>query len=117
MMHEFSLETLVELDGSRICEAWNQAVQRVARDCEDRPAEKKARKVVLELELVPVFDHEGHVLDSCNGTFKVKDNVPVRQSKEYNFGFRKAAGQPQLIFNDMADDNIHQRSIDEMIDE
>lgn len=113
MIHEFSLPTLIELDGGRVPEAWNQAVQRCAADCEDRPALKKARKVTLELELIPVFSQDGHVLDSIDASFKVKDSAPLRETKKYNLALRKKAGKHQLVFNDMSDDNIHQRTIDE----
>lgn len=48
MLHQFGLETLRDLDGGRVVEAWNQALVRVARDCEDRPQEKKPRKILLD---------------------------------------------------------------------
>lgn len=113
MIHNFTLQNLSELDAGRICESWNQAVMRAANDCDDRPALKKPRKIMLELELTPVFQQDGAFLDSLNGTFRVKESVPTRESKEYSIGFRKKSGQPNLVFNDMSEDNVHQRTIDQ----
>ena len=114
MFHEFGLETLLELDGGRVVEAWNQALGRVALDCEDRPGVHKPRKVTLELELVPSISDGGH-LESVKGSFKVKDSSPVRETKKYDLGVRRQSGSraPQLVFNDMSDDNVHQRTIDQ----
>lgn len=113
MIHEFGLGTLINLDGGRIVEAWNQAISRATRDCEDRPAENKPRKVTLELELTPVVFQDGAVLDSLKGIFRIKDTVPTRQSKDYSLGFRKRHGQARLVFNDLSEDDIHQKTIDE----
>ena len=116
MLHEFSLPTLVNLDGGRITEAWLQALKRCARDCEDRPAVEKPRKVVLELSVRPVMDEQGG-LDTIRGTFQIKDTAPARESKVYDFGLRQIrGGDVQLVFNDLSDDNVNQSTID-MADE
>ena len=113
-IHEFSLATLMELDNARVVEAWNQAVQRCASDCEDRPALKKPRKVTLELELIPVFEQDGAVLDSINASFKVKDSAPQREGKTYSLGVRRTRDKRhQLVFNDLSDENVNQRTIDQ----
>lgn len=107
-LHQFSLKTLMALDGGRVVEAWDQAVKRCVSDCEDRPGVKKARKVTLELHLEPICEQGS--LDSVDGNFKVTDSAPKRETKTYNFGVRR--GQ-MLVFNDLSDDNIHQKTIDE----
>jgi len=111
-MHEFSLESLIELDGGRVPVAFNQAVVRLLKDCEDRPNDSKARKVTVELSLKPIGDEHGN-LDEVKGSFKVKDTVPERETKEYSFGVRKRSGQPVLVFNDMSDDDVNQKTIDD----
>ena len=114
MMIEFSLANLQALDNGRVVEAFNQAVKRVVGDCQDRPALKKARKVTLEMEVVPVFAQDGAGgLDSIKAVFKVTDTAPKRESKEYSFGCHTRKGKPELVFNDLSDDNVHQRTIDE----
>ncbi len=111
-MHEFSLESLIELDGGRVPVAFNQAVQRLIKDCEDRPNDKAARKALVELSLSPVCDDHGN-LDEVKGSFKVKDTVPSRETKEYSFGVRKSSKGPMLVFNDLSDDNVNQKTIDD----
>jgi hypothetical protein len=106
-VHQFSLKTLMELDGGRVVEAWDQAVKRCVADCEDRPAVKKPRKVILELLLEPLCEQGS--LDSVDGAFKVTDSAPKRETKTYNFGVRR--GQ-LLVFNDLSDDDIHQKTIE-----
>ena len=109
-VHELNLASLMEqLDGGRINEAFMAELRRVAMDCEDRPADGKTRKVSLELFVEPICDDQGG-LDSLKGKFHVTSSVPKRRSKSYSFGFRKGG---LLVFNDLSDDNVHQRTIDE----
>ena len=108
-VHELTLSALMrDLDGGRISEAFMRELQRVALDCEDRPADDKARKVRLELRVEPVLDEQGF-LESIKGKFFVTSQVPQRRSKTYDFGFRKGG---HLVFNDLSDDNIHQGTIE-----
>lgn len=108
-VRELTLAALMEeLDGGRIHEAFMAELRRVALDCEDRPADGKTRKVTLELHVEPVTDEHGQ-LDSLSGKFHVTSSVPKRRSKSYSFGFRKGG---RLVFNDLSDDDIHQRTIE-----
>ena len=108
-VRELTLAALMEeLDGGRIHEAFMAELRRVALDCEDRPADDKTSKVTLELHVEPITDE--HVqLDSLSGKFHVTSTVPKRRSKSYSFGFRKGG---RLVFNDLSDDDIHQRTIE-----
>lgn len=111
-LHQFGLDTLTELDGGRVVEAWNQALRRALGDCKDRPAVKKDRKVTLELRLRPVVEEDRDVTE-CEGHFLVKDTVPTRESKDYSFAMRGLRGEPVLVFNDLSEDNVRQRTLDE----
>lgn len=106
-VHQLNLATLMELDGGRVTEAFQQEIKRLVADCEDRPGEAKPRKILLELELVPVM-FDGHI-DSIDGKFRVKSTVPVRRSKKYNFGVRRGGF---LVFNDLSDGDINQKTIE-----
>ena len=112
MLHDFTLQNLIELDGGRIPEAWIQAVRRCANDCDDRPGVTDPRKVTLTLDLSPVCDEEGR-LETIRGQFQIKDTSPVRKTKKYDLAFRRKSGQAQLVFNDLSDDNALQMTIDE----
>ena len=108
-VHELNLKSLMEdLDGGRIHEAFMAELRRIALDCDDRPADNKVRKITLELKLMPICDEHG-CLDSLSGKFHVTSSVPSRRSKAYSFGFRSGG---QLVFNDLSDDNINQRTIE-----
>lgn len=107
-VYEFSLANLPHLDEGRLALAFQQAITRAVADCEDRPGEGKGRSIALVAEIVPVmFDNH---LDTVNVSFQVKESLPTRKSKTYNMGVRKGG---KLVFNDLSDDNIHQRTIDE----
>jgi hypothetical protein len=108
-VRELTLAALMEeLDGGRIHEAFMAELKRVALDCEDRPGDDKVRKVSLELHVEPVIAEDGQ-LDSLSGKFHVTSTVPKRRSKAYSFGFRKGG---RLVFNDLSDDDIHQKTIE-----
>ena len=82
-----SLDTIRQLDNGRVFEAFSQALSRAVRDCEDRPGEDKARKVVLQIELTPVVQEE-HVPTTVALLCQVKDTVPTRKSRPYSCGIR-----------------------------
>jgi hypothetical protein len=109
-VHELSLETLGHLDDGRVQEAWRQAVRRAVADCEDRPGVLEARKVMLQFEIYPLMGEDGSVA-TIKGGFQVKDSIPTRKSKVYEFQPR---GGLKLAFNDLSDDNVQQRTLDEI---
>lgn len=104
-----TLETLNQLDMGRVAEAWKQAVERCVRDCHDRPADERARQIMLQLDIRPVCDDSG-MPDGASGEFKIKDKLPHRQSKTYSFS---ASKNGQLVFNEASDDDARQRTLDE----
>lgn len=109
-VHELTLSKLDALDDGRITIAWQQALKRAVADCEDRPAVGEARKVILQTEISPILDEDGQ-LDTCRVQFQVKESAPVRKTKKYDMDPRR--GQI-LVFNDLSDDNVKQRTLDEL---
>lgn len=108
-IHEFSLKSLPSLDGGRVVEAFNQAVKRAVADCQDRPGEMKARTVTLQLDIVPVVDEDG-MLGTVRGAFQIKESIPTRKSRVYDFQPRRGG---MLVFNDLSDDASQQRTLDQ----
>jgi len=88
---ELSLTSLEELDDGRVSKAFQHELKRAVQDCIDRPGDKKPRKVVLELELVPVVNTENGLLEceGADGEFTIKSKVPTRRSKKYGFRANK----------------------------
>jgi len=85
---ELTLASLLEFDGGRISEAFMQELRRVVNDCDDRPGDKKDRKVTLEFSVTPQAADSGE-LESVSGKFFVTSSVPKRRSRAYDFEFRK----------------------------
>ena len=111
MILEFALENIPHLDGGKISEAWKQAIERGIADCLDRPEVEKPRTITMTVQLSP--EVERGVCDSVNARFSFKDGMPSRDSRAYNLGLRHRQNQTFLIFNDLSDDDVHQRTIDE----
>lgn len=109
MLQPLTLKTLPELGDGIVATAWELAVKRAAADCMDRPGDERPRKVILECVLLPVVG-ESAECESTSVQFQVKDTVPTRRSKVYDFQVRRGG---LLLFNDLSPDNAHQRTIDQ----
>lgn len=94
-----NLETLKSLDMGSIDVAFRTHLERVVKDCLDRPGDKRSRKVAIELIAVPVPEIRGNTID-CDGvkaTLKVKSALPDHETRTLDFGV-KADGT--LVFNE-----------------
>jgi hypothetical protein len=103
-MVEFTLESLRDLDGGKAAVAFTQHVKRAALDCLDRPGDKAARKVTLEISLIPVMEPGGDCTE-VDVQIKASSAVPKHQTKPYSFGLRRGG---MLVFNPDATDNVNQ---------
>lgn len=104
-----TLAAVADLDGGRVREAYELALRRLQRDCQDRPGLQEKRTLTLKLTLVPVADDAGG-LDSCQVQFRVDEQLPTRRSKVYN---AQAAPNGTLLFNEMSPEDIHQTTLDD----
>lgn len=97
-LKRLSLDSLRELDSGLAVETFQQAVQRAVKDCLDRPAEKKARKVILQMTIVPVPVINGNTIDcdGVKGAFQCRCKVPDVELQQIDFGVQKDGN---LIFN------------------
>lgn len=78
---ELSLENLKELGDGKVQVAFGLELKRALMDCLNRPNEKKARKVTLDVSVTPVAqdgDCEG-----VNVAFDIKSTVPARKTQSY----------------------------------
>lgn len=107
MLEKFDLATLAAMDGGRIKEAFEQALNRCRFDCEDRPAVDGARKITLVVSLTPIAADNGD-LSSVDVTFDLNDKLPKRGSKSYNM--QAVAGG--LVFNELSPDEVRQKTLD-----
>lgn len=107
MLQKFTLAAIVDMDGGRIREAFEQAMRRCELDCTDRPGTEKARTIELAVSLTPVCRQDGS-LDSIEVQFGVQEKLPSRKSTTYNM----AAERGGLFFNDLSKEEARQQTID-----
>lgn len=105
---QVSFEELGKIDDGRLAVAVEQALRRVTADIEDRPGLKKPRTLNLSLSFIPVFDTNTSTCDGVKMSFKVKESVPVRESKAYDLGVRKGN---LLTYQPLSLDNHTQETI------
>lgn len=107
MLETFTLASLAAMDGGRIATAFEQALNRLRYDCEDRPAVEGKRSLTLTVNLEPVPDDSG-ALGSVDVTFALNEKLPKRASKSYNM--QAVAGG--LIFNELSPEEVRQKTLD-----
>lgn len=87
----FSLKNLEKLDGGAIDRAFMNELRNVLFDCYNRPTMKKARKLSVVFDVVPVpaaqmgedGAQHGFELDQVEISGQVFSAVPKRQSRKY----------------------------------
>lgn len=95
---QFSLENLRQLDFGKIGLAFQAEVERVVKDCLDRPGDEHARSVILRFNFAPVSAVQMGAVD-CD-TIKVEGEitsaVPKRRTRIYEMTPTRGG---QLKFN------------------
>lgn len=104
------LETLKDLDFGRPAVAFELATQDAVRDCNDRPGDKRPRKVTMEFVIIHCIGDEGQC-DGVTGEFKIKTTIPHRQTKPYSFGINRKG---QLFFSEESPNNVDQSTFDDV---
>lgn len=108
---KLNLKSLREMDNGKIDKLLLQGLRQVIQDCVDRPTDKKARKVTLQLIFSPIPDDLG-ACDEVSMSVQSKVSVPVKQTKTYSIG-AKPSGEGFL--NLASDDDVKQSTLDEMV--
>lgn len=101
MLRQFSFRELCDIDGNRLEIAFDNHLKRCLMDIQDRPAEKKARKITMTVEVTPNLDVDG-MCESVDTQVQFKDSIPERKSKVYNLGLRSngvATYHPEVLDN------------------
>jgi len=73
-----------ELDNGKIQTAFAKEMERVLKDCLNRPSNKKKRTVTLVFSVMPEA-HEGQC-ESIRLAADIKSSIPARTSTEYPLG-------------------------------
>lgn len=110
MIRELDLAGLSEFAGGTVDAAFRHHIKRAIVDCEDRPGEKKPRTITLAVRITPVILQDGAATD-VKADCEVTSNVPKHVSRTVECRIKQGG---RAIFNDMAEDNVEQRTIDEL---
>lgn len=114
MIRDVTLSNLGEMSGGAVSVQFQRHLARAFADCEDRPGDKTARKIVLEIEVVPVVDQlAGDGLPAvihADITCKIKSKLPDHVSKPTECHLRQGN---RAVFNDMSESNVSQMTLDE----
>ncbi|HEY1190997.1 MAG TPA: hypothetical protein VGE74_25415 [Gemmata sp.] len=107
MSHQesLSLATLGELSAGQSEAIINAALRQAIRDTEDRGADKKSRKVMIEIDLKKIGE-------SVAATVKAKVTMPPYQT-ETTIGDIKLneRGQPEMVFAPASPHNPKQQTL------
>lgn len=113
MLKGITLDTLSTIDEGRIKAAVDLHLKKLTSDCIDRPGCKTPRKLKLELFVVPQVDPDTGQCDDVNIEFDIGSKVPNHRSRPVNCKVRKTSAGPLLLFNDLSEGNVNQRTLDE----
>lgn len=98
-LERLTIDALARIDFGSVAAAFKTHVERLVRDCVDRPGVKNARKVALELKLTPVAEVRGNTIDcgGAKGVFRIKSSIPDHETQAVDFGVRHDGS---LVFNE-----------------
>jgi len=102
---------LAHLDGGMFAAVVDGAIKRAVYDIADRITVPGPRKVVVELAFTPSkINHADKEVEQINITYSYKESHPAKKSGTVNCSVKKNG---TLQFNDLSQDNVDQRTIDE----
>ena len=96
MRYQLTLDTLKHLDLGKADVAFTAALKRCVQDCDDRPADARPRKVVLEVSCVPEVEPSGEC-SLVNTQIQVTSKVPTHRTTVYKMGLNKGGS---LVFSE-----------------
>lgn len=111
MRQLLKLSTIKEIENGKLERAVDRELAAVAKDIRDRPGLEKTRTVMVQLEFTPVSDGLGDTDPLAKFKFRVKSNVPSKDSAEYTLGVNGAGA---FEINPDSPDDPRQGTLDEV---
>lgn len=112
---ELDLGTLQQLQGGAVFQQVQKLIAAAVADCENRPAEERARKVSIQLEIMPVSrfeeideQHTKRVLDGVKLRLQMDVKCPTRKTIEFDCG---VGSNHALLFNPESPHNHRQAGL------
>lgn len=111
-IRHFTLENLKDFSNGHPAAAFESLLKRAVTDCLERPGDDRARKVTLQVSLIPTPSQKGEP-DGVTITVDSKCTVPDYRSNPVQMGVKgHGATRGQMFFNDLTDD-VRQSSIED----
>ena len=118
---ELDFSTFAQLGNGQLERQVQKLIRQAVQDMENRPGEKRARKVRITMSLTPKTHVEANEVSGANEVIldgaglKVECGlaVPTRQSMEFDVGFGE---EHQVLFNPSSPHNHRQRMLPTMVD-
>lgn len=107
---QLSLANLKELGNGVLDAAFRKDLEFCIRDCVDRPADRRPRKVALVMAIEPVIEEDG-TCETVSAEFEVRAAIPTRRSRKYSLS-AKASGA--CWFNSESQDDVKQGTFDQL---
>lgn len=107
-LQKFGLKEAGEMDDGKIGVAFEHAMHRIRRDCEDRPNVADVRKITFTVMFRPVAADNGK-LESVDVSMDLRDNLPKRKTATYNM----QAAPSGLYYNELSREEARQMTLDE----
>lgn len=87
-----TLATLKKLDLGRVGMAFDRLLKQAISDCVDRPGDDRARKVTLQIDLVPVKQVHDNTIscEGAKGAVKAKLALPNYETQTLDFGVKQS---------------------------
>ncbi len=108
-LQEFKVASLATIDDGRVAAALTDELRRAVKDCLDRPAEKKPRRVALVFEIKPGFVDDTGDCEEVKVSHALRNSLPARRSREFSMMPSKNGS---LRFNDMSPGDVRQMTLD-----
>lgn len=106
-MFELRLRHLHQMDAGRLEVGFQQHLQRILADLYDRPGLSKARKLIVQFDLIPVPRIQGTVatLERVLVEYQITSKAPAHRSSPPSMEVRRinrgGTEQHQLVFSSM----------------
>lgn len=110
---KLDLVKLGQMDGGRLNICFQQELQRVVADIENRPVDKRPREIIIKITLTPDANDSDGLLDGVKAKTQMTNKIPTYKTKEYDFGVRNG----NLMYSEINPTNHRERALPGMIDD
>ena len=110
MKRTLEMKDLADLDGGRVGINVNNSLATIAHSLKKRPGDDTPRKLLIEIEFIPVMNDEGQ-LDSADCRASVATKLPKYRAGMVSLGL--SDDNNEMLWNDHSEDNVHQHTLDE----